>query len=125
MATKQRLGALQWAIVLLTIATALIHIWLAFQFPAGVDPVFVLNGLGYLTLLALLYLPIDALGRYRTMVRWILIAYTATTVILWLFPSIGARSPIAYVTKGIEVALIVCLWFDAQQARNAPRADAG
>jgi hypothetical protein len=117
MATTQRLGALQWAVVLLTIATAFIHIWLALQFPTGIDPVFMLNGLGYLTLLALLYLPIGALARYRAIIRWVLIAYTATTVILWLFPSIGARSPIAYVTKTIEVALIICLWFDRQQAR--------
>jgi hypothetical protein len=121
MATTRTIGPLQWAIILLTTATALIHIWLAFQFPGGVDPVFILNGIGYLGLLGLLYLPIDRLAHYRNLIRWVLIAYAATTVIIWLFPQIGARSPIAYTTKTIEVALIICLWFDWQQSRTASR----
>ena len=46
MTTTRHFGLLQAIIVLAAAGTALIHLWLAFQFPGGVDPVFVLNGLG-------------------------------------------------------------------------------
>jgi hypothetical protein len=52
-------AALRAGIVLLTLGTALIHLQLDFP-----DPVFILNGLGYLTLLAALYLPIPRIARY-------------------------------------------------------------
>lgn len=116
MAAHRRIGLLQWAIILLTTATALIHIGLAFQFGARVDLVFVLNGIGYLALVGLLYLPISALDGIRPGVRWALIAYTAITVLAWML--IGVRSTVAYVDKAIEIALIVCLWFDWQQSRR-------
>lgn len=115
MNTARAFGPLQWAIVLLAAATAAIHLWLAFQFPAGPDPLFILNGLGYLGLTALLYLPIPALARYRNLVRWVLIAYTLVTVLAWVF--IGVRSPLAFVDKAIEIALVICLWLEWSQAR--------
>ena len=43
-------GALQAGIVLLTLATAIIHLTLLFP-----DTLFILNGLGYLVLLALVF----------------------------------------------------------------------
>lgn len=116
--TSRTLGPLQWAIILLATVTAMIHIALAFTFPSGADPIFILNGLGYLGLVALLYLPVAALARYHNAVRWMLMAYTATTVILWLFPQIGARSAVAYITKLIEIALIACLWLDWRRSKS-------
>jgi hypothetical protein len=117
MSTTRRFGLLQGVIVLAAVATALIHIVLAFQFPGGVDPVFVLNGLGYLGLTLLLFLPLPALDPYRNAIRWVLIAYTLVTVLAWLF--VGARSPIAYADKSIEILLIACLWLDWQQGRQS------
>ncbi len=116
MTTTRRFGLLQGIIVLAATATALIHITLAFQFPGGVDPVFVLNGLGYLVLTALLFLPLPALARYRNLVRWVLIGYTLVTVVAWYF--IGVRSTIAYVDKAIELVLIICLTLDWLLARK-------
>jgi cellulose synthase/poly-beta-1,6-N-acetylglucosamine synthase-like glycosyltransferase len=117
MTTTRRFGLLQGTIALAAGATALIHIVLAFQFPGGVDPVFLLNGLGYLVLTTLLFVPLQALDPYRNLLRWVLIVYTMVTVLAWLF--VGARSPIAYVDKAIELVLIVCLWLDWQQTRRA------
>ena len=117
MSTTRRFGLLQGTIVLAAGATALIHILLAFQFPGGVDPVFLLNGLGYLVLTALLFVPLPALEPFRNLVRWTLIVYTLITVLAWLF--IGARSPIAYLDKAIELLLIICLWLDWQQTRTS------
>lgn len=110
MTTTRRFGLLQGIIVLAATATALIHIVLAFQFPGGVDPVFVLNGLGYLILTALLVLPLPALARYRNLVRWVLLGYTLVTVVAWYL--VGVRSTIAYIDKAIELLLIVCLTVD-------------
>lgn len=53
-------GTLRIGIIVLTAATALIHLQLNFP-----DPVFILNGLGYLTLLAALYLPVPQLALPR------------------------------------------------------------
>lgn len=104
--------ALQVGIVLLTLATALIHLTLAFP-----DPVFILNGLGYLTLLAALYLPIPALARYPSLTRWALVEYTALTIFLWIL--FGARTPIGYTDKAIEAAFIALLLL-ANRWRSQP-----
>lgn len=116
MTNTRRFGLLQGIIVLAAAATALIHIGLAFQFPGGVDPVFVLNGIGYLVLTALLFLPLPALERYHNLVRWVLLAYTLVTVVAWYL--IGVRSTIAYIDKAIEVLLIICLALDWLLARK-------
>jgi hypothetical protein len=101
-------AALRAGIVLLTLGTALIHLQLAFP-----DPVFILNGLGYLALLAALFLPIPQIARYRNAVRWVLVGYAALTVFLWVL--IGARTPIGYIDKAIEVALITLLLLEARR----------
>lgn len=53
-------------IILTTLITAIVH--LSFGIP-----LFVLNGLGYLGLLVLLYAPLAALERFRPAVRYVLI----------------------------------------------------
>jgi hypothetical protein len=109
--TSVRLGPLQYAIIVLTAATAVIHLTLTFP-----SPLFILNGLGYLVLLGALYLPIPQLANYRSLVRYALIAYAALTVILWVI--MGSRIPIAYVAKVIEVVLIVLLFIESRQATS-------
>lgn len=96
-------------IILLTLGTAGIHLQLAFP-----DPVFILNGLGYLGLLAALYLPVPQLARYQNIARWTLICYTALTVVLWMF--IGERTTIGYADKVIEVALIALLLIEGRRS---------
>jgi len=46
----------------------------------------------------------------------VLIGYTLVTVLAWLF--VGARSPVAYLDKAVELLLIACLWLDWQQSRR-------
>lgn len=106
--TVTRLGPLQAGIIVLALATAIIHFALVFP-----STLFILNGLGFLALLAALYAPLPGLARYRAWARWALIAYTALTVILWLV--MGLRAPIAYMTKLIEVALLVLLLLEGRQ----------
>lgn len=109
--TYMKMGPLQYAIIALTVATAVIHFTLVFP-----SPLFILNGLGYLVLLGALYLPIPQLANYRSLVRWALMAYTALTVILWVI--MGSRTPIAYFDKLIEVLLIVLLWIESRQSSS-------
>ena len=110
MTTSLASTTLRVGIVLLTLATALIHLQLAFP-----DPAFILNGLGYLALLAALYLPVPRLARYRNIVRWVLIGFTALTILLWIL--LGARTPIGYIDKAIEIALILLLLLEARRSR--------
>jgi hypothetical protein len=102
---------LRAGIVVLTLGAALIHLTLNFP-----DPGFILNGLGYLALLAALYLPIPRLAHYRNTVRWVLIGYAALTIFLWVL--FGDRTTIGYTAKTIEVALIALLLLDARRSRS-------
>ena len=105
---------LRIAIVVLTLATAVIHVyWGIIQTPV-LFPL-ILNGVGYTTLLGGLYLPIPRLKSLQPRVRWVLLGYTALTVLLWA--AVGPRVPIAYVDKVVELALILLLWLDARRAR--------
>ena len=101
-------AALRIGIVVLTLGTAFIHLQLDFP-----DPVFILNGLGYLGLLAALYMPIPPLAHHRNTVRWTLAGYAALTILLWIL--VGARTPIGYADKVIEVALIALLLIEARR----------
>ncbi len=107
--SQAKLDAQDYVIILLAIATALVHFSLIFP-----DTVFILNGLGYLALVAALYLPLPQLIEHRAKIRWLFMAYTALTVLLWVF--MGARATIAYIDKLIEVVLIILLWIKSQKA---------
>ena len=105
---KLRIG-----IIVLTVVTAAVHLYLGFQ---GL-PLFVLNGLGYLALLAALYLPVPRLLPYRNAVRWVLVGYTALTIVLWLVITGGISAAIGYMDKVVEVLLIVMLLAEARADR--------
>ena len=110
MQTKSmQFGAVQIGIILLAIATATIHITLSFP-----DPMFILNGLGYLGLTAALFLPLTFLVERRTLVRYVLMGFTLLTIILWV--AIGMRIPLGYIAKVIELALLALLWLDRKRA---------
>jgi hypothetical protein len=101
-------------IIVLTIATALIHLTLAFSAMSQGDSttfiMFLLNCIGYLVLLAAYILPLPIARDYPKLVRWAFIAFIAVTIIGWI--AIGLRTPIAYIDKLIEVVLIVLLLTD-------------
>ncbi|MEJ7842821.1 MAG: hypothetical protein WKF95_13740 [Rubrobacter sp.] len=98
-------SVLRLGVIALTLTTAIIHLYLG---SLGL-PLFVLNGLGYLALLAALYLPIPQLTPYRSTIRWVLVGYTALTIVLWLVITGGASTTIGYIDKIVEVLLIILL----------------
>ena len=103
---------LRVGVIVLTVGTALIHLYLGVQ---GF-PLFILNGLGYLGLLAALILPIPRISNYRTLTRWVLVGYTALTIFLWIL--VGARNSIGYVDKIIELVLVALLVLEARNSRR-------
>jgi hypothetical protein len=115
MEEHMKLTSLQIVIILLTAATALIHLVLAYSIAVqmGVQNslMFAANGIGYLVLVAALYMP--QFKKWQGIIRWLLIAFTAVTIIGWV--AIGTRNTIAYVDKLIEVAMIVLLFIDGRK----------
>lgn len=107
--TQSRFGLGQVAIVVLALATALIHIWLAIP---ETMVAFYLNGAGYIALLIALYLP--QLSRWQRLTRIGLIGYTLLTIVLWVL--IGAHTQLAYADKAVEVLLVWALVLEWRQA---------
>ncbi len=111
----RRLSGLQWVIVLLTLATAIIHFALAAgNWGTGLLPImFALDGVGYILLIALLYFS-GRTGAGRSTIRWILIFYTALTIILYFVFNGGDSfsSALGLATKAIELLLIILLLLD-------------
>jgi hypothetical protein len=112
---QSKFGALQIGIIILTLATALIHVSLLFP-----NVLFILNGLGYLTLLAAFFLPVELLRERHSLVRRAFIAFTVVTILAWVL--IGDTSwpdgALGYVTKIVELLLLVLLVADGRQEQN-------
>lgn len=102
-------------VIALTAAAAAIHFSRAAA-NSHITVLFALNGLGYLTLLALLYLPLPQLQPRRRQIRWTLICYAALTFVLFFVWGMmkGEWPAIGFVDKVIEATLIGLLWYEAQ-----------
>ena len=119
-------STLRWVIIVLTLATVGIHWYLVplQGLPAGIP--FILNGLGYLVLMAALFFNVPVLSDFFASrpgwAHYALIAFTAVTILAWV--AIGDKSfntslgQIGWVDKIIEVLLIVAVWLHLQ-AREA------
>jgi hypothetical protein len=98
------------AVVALTLATAAIHASLG-------GLLFLMNAAAYTTLGLAMVLP-GPVGRIRWLVRPALIAFTMATIGGWLL--FGARFPLAYADKAIEVALVAVVTFDLWRSDGGP-----
>jgi hypothetical protein len=103
----------QRILILLTgLFTAIVHLVILnipfLRDQGTVDPLFTLNGLGFLALLAAFFFDIPVIRQYQKWVNWGLLAFTAVTLIAWI--AIGARNPLGYITALDEVAMIALLW---------------
>jgi hypothetical protein len=93
--------------------------------PLPLPVLFYLNFIGYIVLIAALYLPallqFQPLLRYQRVFRWLLIVYAAVTIGLWFLITGAHFTILAYIDKPIEVALIVLLLVDDRQASRQAR----
>jgi hypothetical protein len=104
---------LRAVIVGLTLATGYIHLTLG-----GI--LFTLNGIGYGVAAVAMAIPLGLAIRFRWLVRLGLIGYAATAIVGWYLT--GPRYDVAYLAKGIEVALIVLLAIDFARHDGSPLA---
>jgi hypothetical protein len=88
---------LRAGIVGLTLATGYIHFTLG-------GLLFTANAAGYATLAVAMALPIALASRFRWLIRPALASYAAATIAGWLV--MGPHFQLAYIAKGIELALI-------------------
>jgi hypothetical protein len=107
-AMPEQVKASSVAISLFVVTTAAINFNSASADPE-ISPLFILNGLGYLFFVGMLYLPIRHLNNYGHLVRRILMVYTVLTISLYFVW--GAMSnewalPLGPVDKLIELVLL-------------------
>ncbi len=115
-----RLSFARVGILLAGLATAVLHVYAAFAlYPPpqmSPDPMFTLNGLGYLGLVCAYLLPIPFFQERHRLVWWALGGYTVLTILLWVF--IGDHTfstltgQIGIAAKIAELLLLASLWVD-------------
>ena len=120
-----KLNSKQIGIVVLVIFTALLHLAAAFDkvlFPSSPDPLFILNGLGFLGLLGAYFLPIKFFQDRHKLVWQGLFGYIILTIAAWIFiwviqyvsiggePFFGHDSIYGVPAKIAEAALLWLLW---------------
>ena len=107
--------ALTAGIVALALTTAYIHLGLG-------GLLFTLNGLGYIGL-AVLYVigsvaPHPLIARFSWFPRVALAGYAALTIVAWAVQ--GPYFPLAYLAKGVEIALIGLITIDVFRVYGSP-----
>ena len=77
-----------YGIIFAALVTAVLHFAAAFDkilFPEGADPLFLLNGVGYLGLLGAYFLPIAFFQQKHNLVRMGFMGFAALTIAAWIF----------------------------------------
>jgi hypothetical protein len=103
-------GLLRITIVGLTLATAAIHASLG-------GLLFTANALAYATLALAMIVP-GPFGQIRWLVRLGIIGFTTATIGGWLL--FGARFPLAYLDKGVELALVGAVIIEMWRTDGGP-----
>ena len=126
-----KLTGKHYAIIILTLITAILHLAAAFDkelFPEGPDLLFILNGLGYLGLMGAYFLPISFFQQKHELVRRAYILFAIVTIAAWVFiwviqyviiqgvPFFSHDSIYGVPAKISELLLI---WFLSQDKRTA------
>lgn len=124
-----KLTGKHYGIILAALITAVLHLAAAFDkvlFPESPDPLFILNGLGYLGLLGAYFLPIAFFQQKHELVRKGFIGFALLTIAAWIFiwviqyviiqgtPFFSHDSIYGVPAKIAEVALIFLLRNDRQ-----------
>ena len=124
-----KLSSKQIGIALASLATAVLHLTAAFDkvlFPEGADPLFILNGIGYIGLLGAYLLPIPFFQQKHAWVRWVLICFAILTILAWVFiwviqavllggkPFFDYDSLYGVPAKIAELILLYLLWSDKE-----------
>lgn len=102
---------LRAAIVVLTLATGWIHWTLG-------GLLFSLNAAGYVMAASAMVVPLGLAIHFRWLIRLGLIGYAATAIVAWYV--MGPRYDVAYLAKGIEIALIALVLVEVRAYDGNP-----
>jgi hypothetical protein len=131
---RKRPDILRRGIIVLTVFTAVYHLYLSISLfgllstgatPKGATPegvwvfaiLFLLNCIGYLVLVYALYRP--RFQRFHRFTRWLLIGYTALTILLWYLMASSVASLPDYSDKAAEALLIVLLLIEGWRTQRS------
>jgi hypothetical protein len=104
-------------IVITTLITAVIHLVLLNFLLGKIDIPFTLNGLGYLSLLALFLLQPAFLSGRPSLLYLAYLGFTAVTILAWFFLG-DLGDPLGIITKIDEAVLLLAL-ISHWRAKNA------
>ena len=112
-------------IIICALTTAYLHISLYPDF--GYVDWIVLNGFGTIALLLAYFLPIPFFQQRHTNIFWALFGYIWLTILLWLIFGdktfvLETTAAIGYYAKTAELLLLVFLWLDRPDTRQAAAA---
>ncbi|MCB9135305.1 MAG: hypothetical protein H6636_07750 [Anaerolineales bacterium] len=105
-------------ITILTLITAVVHLFLGINGGLSLDPshglniLFVLNGIGYIYLvLAVFWIP-NFLKDQNPLLRRVFIGYVLVTIVLYFVINglEGVTSAVGMFTKVVEVLLLIGIW---------------
>lgn len=102
----------KYGIIALACVTAVIHFFLG-------NLLFILNGVGYLILLALFILP--PFTPWREPARWVMVAYAGFTIAAYFFvhrDGSWQMDGLGVLTKVIEIILVLALIYDFQNSED-------
>jgi hypothetical protein len=104
------------AILVLGLITAFVHLVVLYIVLGGLDPKFILNGLGYLVLLWAFFANPGFVRSRRVLLNYVFIGYTVVTIAAWVIvivPQFGITGDkLGLVTKLDEILLIAALAYD-------------
>ncbi len=128
-----KLSGRHYAIIILTLITAILHLAAALDkklFPDGPDPLFLLNCIGYLGLLGAYFLPIGFFQQRHELVRRGYMLFAVITIVAWLVIWVGfsvIRDGIPFFSHdslyGVpaKISEVLLIWFLSQDKATAYR----
>jgi hypothetical protein len=109
----------RFIISLLTLFTAAVHGIVLNMQMGHLDPLFTLNGLGYLALLVALLYRFPA--NRQVLLHYAFMGFALTTILAWV--AIGERTTLGYTTKLVEVLLVIFLYLNLGRVRAGEKAN--
>lgn len=120
---RTALGAASALVIALALVAAAIHFYLVpDEFDKGATgyaTLFILTGVGYLVALVLMYVPIPAFAPFHSLGRILMVGIAVAAIIAYV--SLGYFDTLGWVTKAIEVALVLAVAADTMLAGKSPR----
>ena len=110
---------LRTAVIWLTGFTAIVHLvvlnLIVFQEKGSIDPLFTLNGIGYLVLLAAFLGKIPQLVKKQKLVHYLFMGFALLTILAFFrFGDMG--DIVGWITKIDESLLVVALWMHLRKS---------